>query len=278
METPVPSEVQGLVDRALEIDDEDDDRYWDLVHELHRLGDRQTFQTTADLCRESSASRRRLGLNVLAQLGYESGRPFLEDSLPIVIGLCGRGEPDAVLVAAAAALGHLHDHRGLEALLGLANHHNSDVRWMVATSLSNCAGDPPNTRALDALITLTSDENSDVRDWATFGLGAQLDVDDEHIREALLARLDDPDGDTAGEAIFGLAARNDPRVIEEISHRLGQPDVGNLIVEVAAKMGDSRFLPFLRTLKGQGWDRTDPRGDWLDKAITACLEGPQWRA
>jgi HEAT repeat protein len=149
---------------------------------------------------------------------------------------------------------------------------------MVATSLSNCAGDPPNTRALDALITLTSDENSDVRDWATFGLGAQLDVDDEHIREALLARLDDPDGDTAGEAIFGLAARNDPRVIEEISHRLGQPDVGNLIVEVAAKMGDSRFLPFLRTLKGQGWDRTDPRGDWLDKAITACLEGPQWRA
>jgi HEAT repeat protein len=273
-----PGEVARLVDRALQIDDEDDDAYWGVVHELQLLGDRDTFAAMADLSRASSMSRRRLGLNVLAQLGYKASRPFLEESLPIVIGLCTKDQPDSVLSSAASALGHLRDPRGLDALLSLVHHPSPDIRWDVAAALPNCAGDPPDPRAVDALIHLSTDEDSDVRDWATFGFGTQLDVDSGQVRLALIARLDDSDGDTVGEAIVGLAARRDPRVAERIGTLLGDPDVGNLIVEAAGKMGDSRFLPFLYALKEQGWDRDQPSGGWLDTAITSCLEGPQWRS
>jgi HEAT repeat protein len=275
---PDSTEVQALIDRALAIDDEDDHNYWAIVHDLHRLGGRSTFEEMASLCQDRSSAYRRLGLNVLAQLGYESGRPFLEESLPIVISLCSRDEPDEVLVAAVAALGHLHDQRALQTVLGLGDYPDANVRRHVAMSLPSTAGDPPDPRAVGMLIVLTEDENSDVRDWATFGLGTQLDVDNERVRQALLDRLDDSDGDTAGEAIVGLAARKDVRVVETITQRLARPQVGNLIVEAAGKMGDSRFLPFLQALKDQGWDRDDPRGDWLDNAIKACLAGPQWRS
>ncbi len=269
------AEAQALIERALAISDEEDEHYWALVGDLQRLSGPNTFEAMVDLCRANSEAKQRLGLNVLAQLGYESGRPFLEQTLPIVISFCESTGSVPVLRDALAALGHLHDPRGLESVLHLVEHPNEDVRWQVASSLPFVAGDPPDPRSVEALITLTSDEDSDVRDWATFGLGTQLEIDDERIRQALMDRLDDPDGDTAGEALVGLAARHDPRVVERISARLEQPSVGNLIIEAAEKMGDSRFLPFLHALKQRGWDKDDPRGWWLDRAISACEESPE---
>jgi hypothetical protein len=50
-----------------------------------------------------------------------------------------------------------------------------------------------------------------VRGWATFCLGSELDADGPAVREALLRRVDDPEGDAAGEALVGLARRGDPR-------------------------------------------------------------------
>src|SRR5207302_103774 len=43
--------VQGLIDTALAIDDEDDQGYWAAVQELQRRGDRATFEVMAELCK-----------------------------------------------------------------------------------------------------------------------------------------------------------------------------------------------------------------------------------
>ena len=67
---------------------------------------------------------------------------------------------------------------------------------------------------MDALIRLSRDEHSDVRDWATFALGMLASEDTEDLREALVARLDDPDAETRLEAVHGLALRGDPRAVE----------------------------------------------------------------
>src|SRR5205814_7161779 len=117
-----------------------------------------------------------------------------------------------VLSAACIALGHLHDPRAVEPLVRLKDHPSEDVRYGVVFGLSGQHDD----LAIATLIELSADQDSDVRDWATFELGTILDidgVDTPPLREALPARLSDPDDDTRAEALAGLARRKDERVL-----------------------------------------------------------------
>jgi HEAT repeat protein len=70
------------------------------------------------------------------------------------------------------------------------------------------------------LIHLTKDSCEVVRDGATFGLGSLTDKDSAAICSALLARLDDPDDIVRGEALVGLARRQDDRVIKPLLREL----------------------------------------------------------
>lgn len=74
--------------------------------------------------------------------------------------------------------------------------------------------------AIDTLIELMEDINEDVRDWATFALGSQCDVDFVEVREALRKRLDDPFEDARSEAVWGLARRKDPLGLQILLERL----------------------------------------------------------
>lgn len=267
--------LQALVDRALSLEDAGGDDYVYAVMELQGRGDAETFAAMARLCRSGTPAMQRLGLDVLGQLGFSAGRPFLEQSLPIALGLCLPGIPEPVMATAVRALGHLGDPRALGAVLALAAHDNAMMRFAVATALPWITGDPPDRRAVDALIRLTRDADTDVRDWATFGIGSLLSVDDEAVREALVARLTDSDDDTAGEALVGLAVRQDERSVESVIARLQNeryrgPMTGSLALEAAERKADPRFLPALYWLRDGGWNEDDPRRPSLDRAIVAC--------
>ena len=84
------------------------------------------------------------------------------------------------------------------------------TRTSARRSRSRSAGAPA-TAVLDALIALSGDAEDDVRDWATFALGTLAEADDPALRDALAARLDDPDEATRLEAVHGLAVRGDAR-------------------------------------------------------------------
>ncbi len=73
---------------------------------------------------------------------------------------------------------------------------------------------------IESLMILSQDTEALVRDWTTFALGTQIDLDTEQIRIALVNRLDDPDDDTRGEALVGLATRKDERVIAALKTEL----------------------------------------------------------
>ena len=75
-------------------------------------------------------------------------------------------------------------------------------------------GGRPGEDVLQTLIGLSGDSEDDVRDWATFALGTLADADEPELRDALAARLDDPDEATRLEAVHGLAVRGDPRAAE----------------------------------------------------------------
>jgi len=253
-------------------EDDEGDAYWDCVRELRKRGSRAVFERAAELCSASDARSRQLGLDILAQLGYEAGRPFLEDVLRIATQLAGDSDV-AVRQAAISALGHQGDVRALPTLLRHQFDSDPNVRWAVAAAIPFVVSAPAETAAVAALVALTRDVDSDVRDWATFGIGSLLDVDGNEIRQALTERLDDPDRDTAGEALVGLARRRDIGIVERVSELLANPKVGNLIVEAAGELADPRLLPGLERLQEAGWPKGDPRGGLLETAIAACRSG-----
>jgi HEAT repeat protein len=185
----------------------DEDARWTSVVALQRGGAPETFEACATWCASASGFARTLAADVLGQLGGSGEEsPYRERSTPLLLGLLSDSEP-SVISSAAIALGHLAVRGRLEPLLSLAAHRSAEVRHAVAVALSG----NESARAIATLILLSADEDAHVRDWATFGLGAQTDVDTPEVRHALAARLDDEDEDTRAEAFSGLSRRGDPR-------------------------------------------------------------------
>ncbi len=256
-------DLDGLLRRAAGLTDVDAEARWEIVAGLHRRTDRAAFEAARRFATAGSTADRVLGLDVLGQLGYPADRPFLEETLPVLTVACADDRAD-VVAAAVTALGHLRDRRAAPAVLRHAGHGSAEVRFAVAGALPGIAGDPPDARIVEALILLSADADPEVRDWATFGLGSQLDADGERVRDALAARLGDEDGDAAGEALLGLARRGDPRTLAPLLARLAD-DPSDLIVEAAAELGAPEALPALLRLKDAGLPPSV-----LDDAIQAC--------
>jgi HEAT repeat protein len=101
--------------------------------------------------------------------------------------------------------------------LGYIGHADSRIRYWVTHALTAMNEDE---RSIEGLILLTKDSDVDVRDWSTFGLGSQTEQDTPAIREALVARLMDTDLIVRGEALVGLAKRQDKRVNEPLLQAL----------------------------------------------------------
>lgn len=268
---PSKLDDRDLVEIALDADDESD-AYWDAVRELQRRGTREVFELSSELCACQEPHALRVGLDVLGQLGYERGRPFLADSLPIALRLSGDTE-QVVRVSALAALGNLGDPQALPVLLSQMADPDAATRLVIAQAMPSVLADPPQPEGIQALIRLSEDEDPRVRDWATFGLGSLLEVNSEEVRIALNQRLDDPEGDAAGEALVGLARRRDPKIVARVRSLLNGDHVGNLAVEAAGELADRTLVPGLERLKVAGWAEGDPRGWLLDKALTACRDG-----
>jgi HEAT repeat protein len=251
-----------LFERAL-AEDPDSDARWELVGQLRSRNDEDTYRRAVTFCGDPDSARRSLGVDVLAQLGAgrnDEDRPFRSPSVDLLLAMVEEETDVGVLVSIGHALGHLGDDRGIDALCRLAAHEHEDVRYAAACAL----GFSPDQRAIDTLVALSADEDSDVRDWATFGLG-QNEVDSAQIREALAARLTDPDGDTREEAVAGLAMRGDERAIEPLLELMEEWE-GRLLDEsllhLAVRTGDPRLRPAFE-------ERMPELGQFSDPAFAA---------
>jgi len=255
--------IDELISAALTASDED--VMWDAVGALHFRATKEVLNRAEELCRSDRVVERRLGADILGQLGVPD-RTFPKECVSILLGMLDGEEDAEVLQPILVALGHLGAVKGIEPASRYRNHPDPDVRHGVVLALTGY--DDP--RAVSLLIELSRDGDAHVRDWATFGLGQQIDVDTPAIREALAARLEDTDYDTRCEAIIGLASRGDRRVIPIISRELASDCIGSLVVEAAAMIPDPQFYPQLIALQ-KWWDVSETS---LNEAIEACTPSP----
>lgn len=170
--------------------------------------------------------------------------------------------------SAARALGATASVRAIPALLALAPDPNEDVRRQVAVALPACSVEHVEPEVVKALIELTRGGDAEVRNWASFGLGRQLDFDSAALRDALWGRVTDESQDVREEAIAGLSRRRDARALPLVVHLLASGDVPSWLFDAAASLADAALVPALRQ-----YDETD---ELVRRALSWC--DPQRRA
>lgn len=218
----------------------DDHAPWEAVCTLQRIGSSEVFHRAAEWCKAEDPLLRARGANVLAQLGKTADHPnnsFPEDSYLAISRMLRRESHELPLRAAIAALGHLKNPAAVWLMIEnqVQFHPSPEVRFSVAVSLGSFANDP---EAIAVLLLLMEDVDADVRDWATFGLGVQGNLNCDEICDALFRRLNDSDEDVREEAMVGLGKRKDDRVLPALIVELQQPDVTVRVIEAACEMLD----------------------------------------
>lgn len=260
-----PPTTHDLINRALT--EPDEDQAWEAVSTLHFRATREVFEEARKLSRSECPQERGLGADILGQLGVPD-RLCPDECVAILAEMSQTETDEEAIGSICTALGHLHHPGAVEPLLRWKGHPNAVIRWHVAVAL----GGHETPDAVEALIELSADADEGVRDWATFGLGSQLDLDTPHIREALCARLNDDDPVTRAEAFVGLARRKDERVIPFLIEALesGQLDEydprQDLVLEAVEEIADPRLLPSLLRMR----DRKN--SEWIEELFQRCRD------
>ena len=248
---------------------EDGHLYWEIIWVLAKRDDAATFERVFALTR-GNAFERGFAARILGRFGAKIGteeRRFSQEIVNRLLEMLAVEKNENVLAAIVSALGHqVEDTRIPLALKGLEKHSNEGLRWNLALTLAHYE----TPEAIDMLIVLTRDMSSDVRDWATFGLGTQCDLDTPEIRAALAGRLSDEDEDTRAEAIFGLAKRHDRRAVDAIIKEFDDGFSGTLLFQALTETPDYRILPALREMAQS--PKFPPNDPDIQAAITACEE------
>jgi len=203
--------LRSAIDEAVS-DVIDADSYWRAVDVVRSRGARAIWGRVASLASHEDPRVRSLVPDILRYLGPE--RPFVEETLTLLRAMLSSESAPDVIASIGEAFVDLDPPDAVALMRPFATHADARVRESVVHALLG-NHDP---LAIQTLIVLSRDPCDAVRDWATFGLGSQLGepgepsfVDTPEVRDALAARLDDPDPDTRSEAIAGLELRSDPR-------------------------------------------------------------------
>jgi len=201
----------------------DGDQSWAAVSRLRRSGNRFIFEKARAWCSSRNPWKRARGADILCQLRARretTPKPrtryvptqqlYAQESFEVFAQLITQEQNDLVLTAILHGFRHLDLKAAVPLVLPFVSHANPDVRMGATCALGRFSDNPV---AVDALIRLSVDVDADVRNWATFAIGTQSDIDTPALRDALVQRLEDPSDKVRQEAIGGLAKRRDTRAV-----------------------------------------------------------------
>ncbi len=250
------------------VNNKSDKTYWDNIRELRSRATANIFNACVKLIKSSRTKERIIGIDILAQLGV-TPRPFFKESRKLFFDILKKEKDPKALLSLLYAIGHNNEKlKAYEIALLVSFKDNADegVRKGLVFALFTV----DNKLAITTLINLTTDKVSQIRDWATFGIGTQIERDNKIIREALWLRVDDKHEYTKFEAIVGLAKRKDKRIKEIIERELLNENHGSLLFEAIEALNDKYFLPLLKKqiVKAKKSDNNNP--EWV-KDLKNCI-------
>jgi hypothetical protein len=229
------------------------DMFWTTVAEaVAAVPVDEVLASAVTFCRADDDALRATGAAMLAEL-CNLGDRLGPEVLGILAPLLQREASSDVIRIALHGVGLTRLDGGAPIALTFATHDDAGIRLDATHALYSCAGDPPSRDAIDGLIALSADRDEHVRDWATFGLGTELEIDDDEVRAALVERLEDTFLDVREEAAVGVARRGDARAFETVRELLEADEVSSLTVEAAGHLADERLLRPLVEL-GEWWE------------------------
>ncbi|MVO09989.1 hypothetical protein GOQ30_12530 [Flavobacterium sp. TP390] len=218
--------------------------FWENIRELRNRPNKDVYDKAFKLASSEIEKEKIIGIYVLAQLGFDPR--FQQDkTVDLYFKLLENEKSPKVISAILSSISHNNENLNEKQILKLIEfktHKFVNVKFELTLALS-CL---ENENAIKTLIELSNDKDSDIRNWATFGIGTQLNNDSKEIRNALWNRVTDNDEATKLEAISGLAKRKDKKVKNILKTELENIDQnGLLILESIEVFNDQDFIPLL---------------------------------
>lgn len=243
--------------------------YWDYISILRQRTTKEIFEKSVQFAQSKNPKEKIIGIDILAQLGIPP-RPFVKQTTMLFFDLLKDEKNPKVLRCLLFAIGHNNENltnKQIGKLAEFTTTKNPLIKEGLVYSLLMIN----NSKAIESLITLSSDKLNHIRDWATFGLGTQIDEDNLKIRNALWNRINDKHQETRLEAIYGLAKRKDDRIKPIIVQELLNGEYGIVLFEAIEEIGDKENLKVLKAYyKSEKSNKMIPK-HWLDD-LKSCIK------
>ena len=268
---------EKLISRALSV--KTDRAYWDTVYELRSRASEKLYERCMELIGSALQKERKLGVDVVGQWyrinkrkKYGRDFPHSKEILQLLLGMLAVEKATDMIISILYGVGYHNDHikpKNIDAIIPFVTFKDKNVRFAAMSALSGIH----TMKAVRGLITLSKDRNSHIRDWATFTIGTQSDLDNDEIRSALYARCTDKHHDTRMEAIYGLAKRKDDGVKKYLEKDLDEWTV-YVLVSIQA-LNAKEYLPRLEVMLEETEHDPDTYQYWLGhlKDCIATLRG-----
>lgn len=252
-----------------------DKAYWNTIHEIRGRASDSLYAQCMELVRSEHPAECAAGITILSQFyrlnkrkKYGVEYPYRKEVLRLFLGMLAAATDSSVLAALLYGIGDNNSYikpREIDLLLPFISAQEIIIRRAAVSALTGIQ----TMKAIRGLIMLSKDRYSDIRNWATFAIGTQTDVDNADIRKALYARCTDSHHDTRMEAIYGLAKRKDEGVKAYLEKEFSDCTV--YVLESIQELHAVEYLPRLKAMLEETESNPDTDQYWLGH-LQECIE------
>ena len=236
--------------------------YWKTIIELRKFVDDKMVEKCFELMNSKNQKSIILGIDILSQLGTKR-KKFAKKLIKKLYEFLNQYENERLTVSCLIAISHNNQFltkKQINFLEKYKNNKSKEIRYALAFSVMTLE----NETAINILIKLSNDKSPKIRDWSIFGLGTQIESDNNKIRKTLYKHSFDKDDNTRQEAIKGLANRNDKRVNKVVLNELQSKNISPLIFDTILQLKNGeKYLPELRRILKNRKNEKDINADWI---------------